>query len=93
MIAARGSQEGRRDAGSGRASPWSSAARMSAQCCAGQVSWGSVWRGGGCGEVDRAAGWGAQAPTASLGASPRSRSSAESEAGGGSPGADTAQSK
>lgn len=39
-IAAGGSQEGRSGAGSGRGSPWSSAAAMSAQCCAGQVSGG-----------------------------------------------------
>lgn len=49
-------------------------------------------RGGGWGGVDPATGRGAQAPTASLGASPRSRFSDESGAGGGSPGADTAQS-
>lgn len=37
-LEATGNREGRRGAGGERARPWSSAAAMSAQCCAGQVS-------------------------------------------------------
>lgn len=68
-----GAKEGRRGAGSQRALPWSSAAAMSAQCCAGQVSKAGL-HAGGDGSGDEA-----RSPGANSGLHPKSP--AESGAG------------